>query len=169
MDGNSKKKKAVTASSLIAGGSYLNKLGNIAKGPYVGGHSTGFSKPNRPLYFKPGKGVVKGSQAFNNAVWRAEAAADSAVRNRININADISPGYDWKKTAKVKNIRTAGKVMRTIGKTSNIIGLGLIAAEGIYKGAKRALGPEGTKFHTGTGVPVWEDRNSTNNKTKLNP
>ena len=143
-----KKKQAGIASGLVAGGSYLNKLGNIAKGPYTGAFYTGFKTANRPLYFKSGKGIVKGSQAFNNAVWQAEVYADQAVRNRININADISPGYDWKKTAKVKKIRTAGKVMRTIGKTANVVGLGLIAGEGIYKGTKRALGPGGTEFHT---------------------
>ncbi len=64
-----------------------------------------------------------------------------------------------------KNLAKAAKISRGV----NLVGLGLAAAEGIYKGAKRALGPEGTKFHTGTGVPVWEDRNSINNKTKLNP
>lgn len=122
-----KKKQAGIASGLVAGGSYLNKLGNIAKGPYTGAFYTGFKTANRPLYFKPGKGIVTGSKAFNNAVWWAESYADSAVKNRININADISSGYDWKKTAKVKNIRTAGKVMRTIGKTANVVGLGLIA------------------------------------------
>jgi hypothetical protein len=42
-------------------------------------------------------------------------------------------------------------------------------SKGIYKGVKRALGPEGTQFHTGTGLPLWQDRNPSNNKTKLNP
>ena len=64
-----------------------------------------------------------------------------------------------------QNLARAAKISRGV----NLVGLGLAAAEGIYKGAKRALGPEGTKFHTGTGVPVWEDRNPSNNKTKLNP
>lgn len=35
-----------------------------------------------------------------------------------------------------------------IVKGANIFGLGMIAAEGIYKGTKRALGPGGTEFHT---------------------
>ena len=55
-----------------------------------------------------------------------------------------------------------------LGKATNVIGVGIIAGEGIYKGTKRALGPGGTQFHTGTGVPIWEDRNPSNNNTKLN-
>ena len=122
-----KEKNIVGQAGLIGGGSYLNKLGNIAKGPYTGSFYTGFKTPGRPLYFKPGKGVVKGSQAFNNFVWLAESAADAAVKNRININADISPGYDWKKTTKVGNIRTAGKALRVLGKASTGIGTAWMA------------------------------------------
>ena len=64
-----------------------------------------------------------------------------------------------------QNLARAAKISKGI----NLVGLGLIAAEGIYKGVKRALGPEGTQFHTGTGLPLWQDRNPSNNKTKLNP
>ena len=84
---------------------------------------------------------------FYNAVWFAESAADSAFKNRIKINADIAPGYDWTKAAKVNKIRTAGKVLSTIGKTANIVGVGLTAGEGIYKGTKRAL--DNPEFHKG--------------------
>ena len=35
-----------------------------------------------------------------------------------------------------------------IVKSANLIGLTITAAEGIYKGTKRALGPGGTEFHT---------------------
>ena len=46
--------------------------------------------------------------------------------------------------------------------------IALTLAEGVYKGTKRALSPGGTQFHTGTGVPVWEDRNTKNIGSKLN-
>jgi hypothetical protein len=55
------------------------------------------------------------------------------------------------------------------GKAMNIVGAGMLAAEGIIAGTKRALGPGGKEFHTGqAGVPVWEDRNRANIGTKLN-
>lgn len=67
-----------------------------------------------------------------------------------------------------------GKAAPAIAKGSKLLGgitPGAIAAtlaEGVYKGTKRALGPDGKAFHTSTGVPVWEDRNPSNNNTKLN-
>ena len=63
-----------------------------------------------------------------------------------------------------KGMTTAGKILKGV----NVASVALAAAEGIYKGTKRALGPGGTQFHTGTGVPVWDDRNPSNNNTKLN-
>ena len=63
-----------------------------------------------------------------------------------------------------QNLARAAKISKGI----NIAGLALAVAEGVYKGTKRALGPGGTQFHTGTGVPVWDDRNPSNNNTKLN-
>ena len=162
----SAKKRTAQGTGLVAGGTYTNKIGKILKG--VPTKSGKYLNPNRPLYFKPGAGKLRGSHALNNKVWHAESAADSALKNRIKINADISPGYDWTKTAKVQKMRTAGKILTKIGKTANVIGLAAIAGEGIYKGTKRALGPGGTQFHTGTGVPIWEDRNRANQDTKLN-
>ena len=67
-----------------------------------------------------------------------------------------------------------GKAAPAIAKGSKLLGAitpGAVVAtlaEGVYKGTKRALGPGGTQFHTGTGLPVWEDRNPSNNNTKLN-
>ena len=136
------KKKNV---AFIVGGTYADKIGKIAKGKPT--KSGVFLNPNRPLYFKSGAGKVMGSKAINNAVWFAESAADSAFKNRIKINADIAPGYDWTKAAKVNKIRTAGKVLSTIGKTANIVGVALAAGEGIYKGTKRAL--DNPSFHKG--------------------
>jgi len=46
---------------------------------------------------------------------------------------------------------------------------GMVAWEGWSKGYDRATSPDGKQFHTGGGVPYWEDRNSKNNGTKLNP
>ena len=63
-----------------------------------------------------------------------------------------------------QNLARAAKISKGI----NIAGLALAAGEGIYKGTKRALGPGGTQFHTGTGVPLWEDRNTENIGSKLN-
>jgi len=63
-----------------------------------------------------------------------------------------------------QNLARAAKISKGI----NIAGFALAAGEGIYKGAKRALGPGGTQFHTGTGVPLWEDRNTDNIGSKLN-
>jgi len=67
-----------------------------------------------------------------------------------------------------------GRAAPAVAKGSKLLGgitpgtAALALAEGVYKGTKRALGPGGTQFHTGTGVPVWEDRNPSNNNTKLN-
>ncbi len=67
-----------------------------------------------------------------------------------------------------------GKAAPAIAKGSKLLGgitpgaVALTLVEGVYKGTKRALGPGGTQIHTGTGVPVWEDGNSSNNNTKLN-
>lgn len=67
-----------------------------------------------------------------------------------------------------------GRAAPAVAKGSKLLGgitpgtLALTLAEGVYKGTKRALSPGGTQFHTGTGVPVWEDRNPSNNNTKLN-
>ena len=61
-----------------------------------------------------------------------------------------------------------------IAKGSKLLGgitpgaVALTLVEGVYKGTKRALSPGGTQFHTGTGVPIWEDRNRANQNTKLN-
>lgn len=67
-----------------------------------------------------------------------------------------------------------GRAAPAVAKGSKLLGgitpgtVALTLAEGVYKGTKRALSPGGTQFHTGTGVPVWEDRNPSNNNTKLN-
>ena len=67
-----------------------------------------------------------------------------------------------------------GRAAPAVAKGSKLLGgitpgtVALTLAEGVYKGTKRALGPSGKQFHTGTGVPVWEDRNPSNNNTKLN-
>jgi len=67
-----------------------------------------------------------------------------------------------------------GRAAPAVAKGSKLLGgitpgaVAVTLAEGVYKGTKRALNPGGTQFHTGTGVPVWDDRNSSNNNTKLN-
>jgi hypothetical protein len=67
-----------------------------------------------------------------------------------------------------------GKAAPAVAKGSKLLGgitpgtIALTLAEGVYKGTKRALSPGGTQFHTGTGVPVWEDRNTKNIGSKLN-
>ena len=67
-----------------------------------------------------------------------------------------------------------GKAAPAVAKGSKLLGgitpgaVAVTLAEGVYKGTKRALNPGGTQFHTGTGVPVWDDRNPSNNNTKLN-
>lgn len=63
-----------------------------------------------------------------------------------------------------QNLARAAKISKGI----NIAGLALALGEGIYKGTKRALSPGGTQFHTSTGVPLWEDRNTDNIGSKLN-
>ena len=63
-----------------------------------------------------------------------------------------------------QNLAKAAKISKGI----NIAGVALAVGEGIYKGTKRALGPGGTEFHTSTGVPIWEDRNTDNIGSKLN-
>jgi|11BtaG_2_1085332.scaffolds.fasta_scaffold137246_1 hypothetical protein len=67
-----------------------------------------------------------------------------------------------------------GRAAPAVAKGSKLLGgitpgtVALTLAEGVYKGTKRALGPGGTQFHTGTGVPIWEDRNTDNIGSKLN-
>tara|TARA_R100000152_G_C6781229_1_gene215299 strand:- start:4843 stop:5358 length:516 start_codon:yes stop_codon:yes gene_type:complete len=117
-----KEKNTVGQAGLIGGGSYLNKLGTIAQGPYINAYSRGFRTPNRPLYFKPGKGRVMGSAAWNNYIWRAEGYADIAWKSKRAINSDMAPAYNWKATEKVGKLRKVGKAMRVLGKASSGIG-----------------------------------------------
>jgi hypothetical protein len=111
------------------------------------GGSYKFSATGRPVGMQSNKiGGKAGAQLFeiiaDNKAWSTN------VRMKIH----------------QQNLARAAKISKSV----NLVGLGLAAAEGIYKGAKRALGPGGTEFHTGTGVPVWEDRNRANQDTKLN-
>lgn len=80
----------------------------------------------------------------------------------------IADNKAWSTDVRMKihqqNLARAAKISRS----ANIIGAALAIGEGIYKGTKRALSPGGTQFHTGTGVPVWEDRNTDNIGSKLN-
>ena len=87
----------------------------------------------------------------------------------VNFSKETNRGARLAK--KITNNAARTRVLRNAAKISkgiNIAGFALAAGEGIYKGTKRALGPGGTQFHTGTGVPVWEDRNPANQNTKLN-
>jgi hypothetical protein len=67
-----------------------------------------------------------------------------------------------------------GRAAPAVVKGSKLLGaitpgtIAAMVAEGVYKGTKRALSPGGRQFHTGTGVPIWEDRNRANQNTKLN-
>ena len=70
------------------------------------------------------------------------------IKNRKpnwNRGATRGEAMRWNTTRDV--IRQSGKLAK-FGKATNIVGMGMIAAEGVYKGTKRALGPGGTEFHT---------------------
>jgi len=107
------------------------------------------------------------------------------VRDPIQVRMDLKHRLDPKTMKRLDQLRGIGEIQNSvrkpigayaahmakaakISKGINIAGLALAAGEGIYKGTKRALGPGGTQFHTGTGVPLWEDRNTENIGSKLN-
>ena len=107
------------------------------------------------------------------------------VRDPIQVRMDLKHRLDPKTMKRLDQLRGIGRINNSvrkpigvyaahmakaakISKGINIAGLALAAGEGIYKGTKRALSPDGTQFHTGTGVPLWEDRNTENIGSKLN-
>ena len=121
------------------------------------------------------------------AVGQYSDIPENYLKNQMNKNQFLA------RSAKVsKGMATAGKIIRT----GNVVGTALLAYDAMkwaqqwhqdnpnynkekYKnysytvksspeGTKRALSPGGTQFHTGTGVPIWEDRNRANQNTKLN-
>jgi len=149
------------------------------------GRSSWSPKPNTPTTGYQGKGVGN-TKGLNKPVIKSTARIGGtynfpATGRPVGLQQNRVGGAIGRTTAKVladkkawsttvnmaihqQNLARAAKISRGV----NLVGLGLAAAEGIYKGAKRALSPGGTEFHTGTGVPVWEDRNPSNNNTKLN-
>ena len=142
-------------------------------------------KPNTPTGNPQGK-VVGNTKGLNKPVIKSTARIGGTYNfpssgRPVGLQQNRVGGAIGRTTAEVlankkawstavnmtihqQNLARAAKISRGV----NLVGIGLAAAEGIYKGAKRALGPEGTKFHTGTGVPVWEDRNTKNIGSKLN-
>ena len=145
-------------------------------------------KPNTPTTSYQGKPVGTTS-GINKPVIKSTARISQGMRPRnfpvygrpTGLQQNKVGGAIGRTTAKIlahqkststavnmaihqQNLARAAKISKSI----NLIGLGLAAAEGIYKGAKRALSPGGTQFHTGTGVPIWEDRNTDNIGSKLN-
>ena len=107
------------------------------------------------------------------------------TRDPIQVRMDLKHRLDPKTMKRLDQLRGVGEKINSVRKPIdkyaahmakaakiykgiNIAGFALAAGEGIYKGTKRALSPDGTQFHTGTGVPVWEDRNPDNQNTKLN-
>lgn len=107
------------------------------------------------------------------------------TRDPIQVRMDLKHRLDPKTMKRLDQLRGVGEKINSvrkpidkyaahmaraakISKGINIAGFALAAGEGIYKGTKRALGPGGTQFHTSTGVPLWEDRNTDNIGSKLN-
>tara|TARA_A200000159_G_scaffold122863_1_gene117379 strand:+ start:4505 stop:5044 length:540 start_codon:yes stop_codon:yes gene_type:complete len=156
------------------------------------GRSSWSPKPNTPTVGNPqgkvgsqGK-VVGNTRGLNKPIIQSNARIGGSYKfpatgRPVGLQQNKVGGAIGRTTARVladrqawstavnmrihqQNLARAAKISKGI----NLVGLGLAAAEGIYKGAKRALGPSGTKFHTGTGVPVWEDRNTDNRGSKLN-
>ncbi len=89
-----------------------------------------FYNPDAKYFKKPLGGYkVRGRQAISNKMRWAEY---DAMRGR---NKELN------------RLRKVGKAAGRVGKTMNVAGIGLLAAEGIYKGVKRATGPSGKAFH----------------------
>ena len=151
------------------------------------GRSSWSPKPNTPTTSPQGK-VVGNTRAINKPVIQSNARIGGSYKfpatgKPVGLQQNRVGGAIGRTTAKVlanqksqftstavnmkihqQNLARAAKISKGV----NLVGLGLAAAEGIYKGVKRALGPGGTQFHTGTGVHVWEDRNTDNIGSKLN-
>ena len=90
------------------------------------------------------------------------------INNIVNRRLEIVFKDMCKKDSNLEYKKLVKDYCKKISKGINIAGFALAAGEGIYKGTKRALGPGGTQFHTSTGVPLWEDRNTDNIGSKLN-
>jgi len=129
-----------------------------AKAPYTGGGQgpTKMFEGTARQFFHTGELVDGGRR---RAVGPYSNIPKDYLKNQMNKNEFLSRSAKFS-----KGMTTAGKILKGV----NVASVALAAAEGIYKGTKRALGPGGTEFHTGTGVPVWDDRNPSNNNTKLN-
>jgi hypothetical protein len=142
-------------------------------------------KPNTPTTNYQGK-PIGNTSGLNKPVIRSTARIGGSYKfpatgRPIGLQQNKVGGAIGRTTARVladnkawstavnmrihqQNLARAAKISKGI----NIAGLALALGEGIYKGTKRALSPDGTQFHTGTGVPLWEDRNTENIGSKLN-
>jgi hypothetical protein len=143
----SAKKRTAQGTGLVAGGTYITSFGQQTK-------KLAFDQITGHLMKLRQEGPYKDLNKLNKTRtpnWSRKITTGESTRFMR------ATGLERKAAGLVK----AGKAM-------NIVGAGMLAAEGIYKGTKRALGPGGTQFHTGTGVPVWEDRNTDNIGSKLN-
>ena len=139
--------------------------------------AAGYPTPGTPVGNTSGinKPTIKGTARIGTKYnFPATGRPVGIQSNRIGGEAGrqlfeiIADNKAWSTDVRMKihqqNLARAAKISRG----ANIIGVALAAGEAIYKGTKRALGPGGREFHTGTGVPIWEDRNRSNQNTKLN-
>ena len=142
------KKRTAQGTSLVAGGTYVTSFGQQAK-------------------------KVASDQVTEQLM---KFRQEGPFKDLNKLNKTRTPNWDRKITKgeatrfnRARGLERKAVGLMKFGKAMNIIGAGMLAAEGIVAGAKRALGPGGKEFHTGqAGVPVWEDRNRANIGTKLN-
>jgi hypothetical protein len=112
------------------------KYAKGVKGPVVSGNARVFLVDSK---------FTKGRELFGPAGYGGAPQGGSLGRTHY----EVMKRHTSTTTAQRAAAHT-GKLARgaKIAKAGNIVGLGMIAAEGIYKGTKRALGPGGTEFHT---------------------
>ena len=118
--------KSVQGTGLVAGGTYITSFGQQA-----------------------GK-VARDYQISQTMKFRQEGP----FKDLNKLNKTRKPNWDrpytrgeaarWNRTMSLQR-KAAGLVKA--GKAMNVVGAGMIAAEGIYKGYKRATSPGGRKFH----------------------